>query len=486
MNVRPDVAVLDQPLAVRDPRGAGEADRGGRARVGDRHHEVGLDRSLLREPLAHADAHAVYLGTGERRVGPREVDVLEDAERLPPLRDRLGRVDALLVDHDELAGTDVALVDGADQVEGAGLGGDDPVVAEPAERERPDPLRVAEGEQLPLRERDDRVGALEPRHRPRDRFRDRRGVVRDQRRDHLGVGGGAERDPVGGEPGPQLRRVGQVAVVPDRDGAGAAVMDERLGVRPRVRAGRRVAGVPDRDVARQRVQLLLVEHLRDEPHVAEHRQPAAVGDRDPRRLLAAVLEREEAEVREPRHVALGGADAEDAAHQPCASRSSSSVRPSSAVAADDAEPADRDAAEPIDLVGRAGEHGLAAALAEPGARIVRQPHLGADAGVERRLRERDGEPAERDVVDERAARRRAPEELDRAPPRPRGRGARGGRRPRRSGPGTRSRRARPARRRRAGRRRPRARRRARARTSSSSPTQPTTGVGSIARPSVSL
>ena len=222
----------------------------GRARVGDRHHEVGLDRRLCGEPLAHAHAHAVHLCAGERRVRPREIDVLEDAERLPPLRDRLGRVDALLVDHDELAGTDVSLVDRADQVEGAGLGRDDPVVAQPAERERPDPLRIAEGEQLSLRERDDRVGALEPWHRPRDRFGDRRRVVRDQRRDRLGVGGGAERDPVGGELVPQLRRVGQVAVVADRDRAGAAVVDERLRVRPGVRAGGRVAGVPDRDVAR--------------------------------------------------------------------------------------------------------------------------------------------------------------------------------------------------------------------------------------------
>ena len=77
--------------------------------------------------------------------------------------------------------------------------------------------------------------------------------------------------------------------------------------------------MPDRDLSRQRLQLLLVEHLRDEAHVAEHGQPAAVGDRDPGRLLAPVLEREEAEVGEPRHVALGGADAEDAAHQPWAS-----------------------------------------------------------------------------------------------------------------------------------------------------------------------
>ena len=58
MNVRADVAVLDQPLAERDAARAREADRGGRARLGDRQHEVGVDRRLGGEPLAHPHARA--------------------------------------------------------------------------------------------------------------------------------------------------------------------------------------------------------------------------------------------------------------------------------------------------------------------------------------------------------------------------------------------------------------------------------------------
>ena len=45
-----------------------------------------------------------------------------------------------------------------------------------------------------LRERDDRVRALEPAHRVRDGLVERRLVVRDQRRDQLAVGRRAERD----------------------------------------------------------------------------------------------------------------------------------------------------------------------------------------------------------------------------------------------------------------------------------------------------
>jgi len=73
--------------------------------------------------------------------------------------------------------------------------------------------------------------------------------------------------------------------------------------------------VPDRDFAREGGELLLVEHLRDEPHVADGRHAPALGDGDARGLLAAVLEGEEAEVREPRDVPVGRVDAEDAAHQ---------------------------------------------------------------------------------------------------------------------------------------------------------------------------
>src|SRR5215218_9040479 len=71
----------------------------------------------------------------------------------------------------------------------------------------------------------------------------------------------------------------------------------------------------DRGVAAQAAQLLLVEDLRDEAHVAQHRQPATVRDGDPGRLLAAVLKREEPEVGHARNVAFRCTDAEDAAHQ---------------------------------------------------------------------------------------------------------------------------------------------------------------------------
>ena len=167
----------------------------------------------------------------------------------------------------------------------------------PPDHERPEAVRVAEADEPSLRQRDDRVGALEPAHRVRHRLLERRGVVRDQRRDQLAVGGRPERNAVLAQLLPQLSDVDQVAVVAEGDRAGAAVLDERLRVRPLRRAGRRVAVVADRDLAVQAAELLLVEDLGDEAEVAQPGQPPVLGDRDPRRLLAAVLEREESEVR---------------------------------------------------------------------------------------------------------------------------------------------------------------------------------------------
>ena len=114
----------------------------------------------------------------------------------------------------------------------------------------------------------------------------------------------------------QLVGVREVAVVPERDRAARAVGDDRLRVHPVRRAGRRVAGVPDRRAPREGLQLALVEDLRDEPHVAHGEHAPAVADGDARALLPAVLQRVEREVGEAGDVAAGRVDAEDAAHQP--------------------------------------------------------------------------------------------------------------------------------------------------------------------------
>ena len=76
-----DVAVLDQAVVLRQAGRPRVAARGGVAGVGHGDHEVGVDRRLAPQDLAHR-ARARPDGVAlEQRVGAREVDVLEDAER---------------------------------------------------------------------------------------------------------------------------------------------------------------------------------------------------------------------------------------------------------------------------------------------------------------------------------------------------------------------------------------------------------------------
>ena len=124
--------------------------------------------------------------------------------------------------------------------------------------------------------------------------------------------GAAEVDPARLQLAPQLDRVGQVAVVGERHLA-AVVAPDRLRVLPGAAAGGRVAHVADRHVALQRPQLLLVEDLGHQPGVAHRGDVAALAGGDPGRLLAAVLQRVEAEVGEPGDIVPGGVDAEDPA-----------------------------------------------------------------------------------------------------------------------------------------------------------------------------
>ena len=69
----------------------------------------------------------------------------------------------------------------------------------------------------------------------------------------------------------------------------------------------------DRHLALERAQLLLVEDLVDQALVAHRHDVAVLGGRDAGGLLAAMLERVEREVGQPRHLLLRGDDAEDAA-----------------------------------------------------------------------------------------------------------------------------------------------------------------------------
>src|SRR5207344_3196670 len=79
---------------------------------------------------------------------------------------------------------------------------------------------------------------------------------------------------------------------------------------PAARPGGAVAHVADGEVALERGDATLVEHLGDEAHVLRHGDGLAVAHRDAGRLLTAVLQCVEAQVGEVGDVLAGGIHAE--------------------------------------------------------------------------------------------------------------------------------------------------------------------------------
>ena len=186
---------------------------------------------------------------------------------------------------------------------------------EPAQHERPEAVRIAHPDDVLLVEDRQRVGALDHRQHPLQRLdRVARRIVRQERRQQLGVRGRGQARFAALEVREQLAGVDEVAVVADRDRPAVAQPEGRLGVLPDRGAGGGVAAVGNRQRAAQARQSALVENLGDEAELLIEHQLLAVADRYPGRLLAAVLEREDAERGDAGSIRPRDHRAEDAAH----------------------------------------------------------------------------------------------------------------------------------------------------------------------------
>ena len=209
-------------------------------------------------------------------------------------------------DDDDLSGLDVAHELGADDVERAGLRGQDPGLAEPAEHQRPHAERVAHPDDLVLRQRHQRIGALDLPQRIGQPIDD--GVLearRDQMDDDLGVAGRLEQAAAAHQLPAQLIGVGQVAVVADGEPAELEIGEQRLHVAQRDLAGRRIADMADRGTAAQAPDHLLgAEIVADKAQSAMRVELLAVIGDDPGSLLAAMLQRVQTERRQRRGVGV--------------------------------------------------------------------------------------------------------------------------------------------------------------------------------------
>src|SRR5260370_30098382 len=117
--------------------------------------------AFARELRAEGLADLIHRAPADDGIRPREVDVFEDTRPRRFGRKRLVALRAVLVEHDDLAGLDVADIFGANDIERTGLGRKYWAAVEVAQHQRADAERVAGAHQLLVGPRYHRIGTLD-------------------------------------------------------------------------------------------------------------------------------------------------------------------------------------------------------------------------------------------------------------------------------------------------------------------------------------
>src|SRR5262245_44763570 len=108
-----DIVIADDAELERHAGMLAVAKRRRHAGIRHGHHDVNVDMALARELRAKSLADLVDRAAANDGVRPREIDVFEDAGPRRLRWERLVAVSAVLVEHDDLAGLDVADIFGA-------------------------------------------------------------------------------------------------------------------------------------------------------------------------------------------------------------------------------------------------------------------------------------------------------------------------------------------------------------------------------------
>ena len=206
-------------------------------------------------------------------------------------------MESLRIDHDHLAGLNLALIFRIHEIEGRGLAGKDPRIIEAPQGQRPEAPRIPGGDHEILRQDEQREGALGLLKGLHHGIFQGGGLgAVDEGKDDLGIRGTAEDLALGNEPGPDHFGIGEVAVVTERHLAEAPPHQEGVRRAGHVAAGGGIAGVPDGRIALEAIQHGLGENIRHIAQTLVENQLASVPGTDAGGLLAPVLEGVEAQV----------------------------------------------------------------------------------------------------------------------------------------------------------------------------------------------
>src|ERR1700738_4933298 len=116
-----DVVISNDAEFERHPGFPAIAERGRHAGIGHRNHHIDLDMAFAHELRTEGFSDFIHRSAADDRIRPREIDIFEDAGPWRLGWKRLVALRAALIEHDDLAGLDVANIFRADDVERAGL-----------------------------------------------------------------------------------------------------------------------------------------------------------------------------------------------------------------------------------------------------------------------------------------------------------------------------------------------------------------------------
>ena len=291
-----DIVVADDAEIERDAGLLGVAEARRHAAVGNGHYEIGGHTAFARKFRADALARLVDRNTFHDAVGSREINILENAKALSLGPERHQRANARTIEDHHFAGRKIAHVGGADNVERAGLGREDPRIVELAEHKRAHAARIAHGDDRVLGDAGQRIRSLdlvEGRDQARDEIALRLGHQMD---DDFGVGRRLEDRATLHEGAAQRIGIREVAVVAQREAAELELGEKRLDVAQDGAAARGVARVADGAVAAQACHdFFVAEIIADQTDRTVRVELRAVEGDNAGRLLAAMLQRVEAE-----------------------------------------------------------------------------------------------------------------------------------------------------------------------------------------------
>ena len=238
-----NVMVADEGVLEGDAKLLGEAESGVGAGIRDGDDEVRLDGVKAGELAAHGGADTGDVDIGDDAVRAGEVHVLEDAEGFLLLGKGKFRADAGFIDDHDLAGFDLEDELGVDEIEGAGLAGEDVGAIELAEDEGPEAEGIADADDLALAHDDEGKGALDLAQGAEDAG----GGVRlgEEVEDDLAIDGGLEDGATLLKLLAEEGGVDEVPVMADGELAATALAHERLGVLDVAGAGGGIADVAD-------------------------------------------------------------------------------------------------------------------------------------------------------------------------------------------------------------------------------------------------